>query len=655
MSIKNILSIRNINDLRRSIGRSVIISFLILGSLSSSILFIMQMQYKNKMRAWDQQQIENAITIYQSNLSEKISMIANSTTFVDFLRSGSKTRKLLLPDLRYELSNVNLKNIAGMDITDQEGLFVFEQGQKTSNQAKLTLCYLNRTLNNMGQCNFYWTFYFTKNNLLSALSNINPHIQYCDSCQSVNFLKNSKFGSFLIEEASPLLLKIHVTESNENIIYFYSILMLSVLVIFTIWNRYRVKSIVNRHIADPIEKITNGLIAGQTSMPDQSDLEEIQYLMEQLNYWKIEVKTAEGEKHEAAIGRLASQVAHDIRSPLTALDIVINHTKNLAEENRILIRNAVLRINDIANNLLGQYKHKNPAVISSNNNLSPELIADILLTVISEKRIQLNNSTVQFIVDIQDDAYGIFANVIASEFQRALSNLIQNAVEAITGQGHVTITMDRKDQMINLRIHDTGCGIPANLLPKILEGKLSVGKQGAGLGLARAKNTIESWGGKFIIQSDINGTSINIQLSIAKPAPWFMPTLLIKPKSTIIVLDDDSSIYVVWNDRLKQYLQKKQISLIKFDHPDQLIQWHKPPIDEQVLYLIDYEFNNSSLNGLSIIKQLNIHTQSYLVTSHHENTSVQQHCYELKVTIIPKSYAPYIPIEATSESGIPKL
>src|SRR5690348_5110745 len=59
-------------------------------------------------------------------------------------------------------------------------------------------------------------------------------------------------------------------------------------------------------------------------------------------------KRIEVEKMKASID-LAAGVAHDIRSPLTALDIIIKDIKNIPEEQRIIIRNSANRIHDIAN------------------------------------------------------------------------------------------------------------------------------------------------------------------------------------------------------------------------------------------------------------------------------------------------------------------
>jgi signal transduction histidine kinase len=52
--------------------------------------------------------------------------------------------------------------------------------------------------------------------------------------------------------------------------------------------------------------------------------------------------------------KVARQVSHDIRSPLSALDVVLSSVSSLPEEQRILARLAINRIKDIANNLLLQ-------------------------------------------------------------------------------------------------------------------------------------------------------------------------------------------------------------------------------------------------------------------------------------------------------------
>ncbi|KTD33571.1 sensor kinase HydH [Legionella nautarum] len=635
------MNIDNLNKLRISLSRSMMVSFLVIVFFSTMIFYLLNQNYEKNLRRWEKQQIENAIALFQSNLSEKLSILANSTIFVDFLRSGKTTRQSLLPDLRYEFHNVNLSNIAGMILKNQSNQVLFQEGKKTSNHVDLSLCYLNRSLDNMGECNYNWILYFYKKTIIEGLQEINSTIQFCSSCNPTNFLKNKKFGSFILEKSIPLNLAIQAKKDRVNLTYIYSLLILFYLVSITIWNRYRVKQIVNEYIADPIENITAQLASNKRLNLSQNYIQEIQYLIDRLHFWQIQVKKTEDQKHEAAIGRLATQVAHDIRSPLTALDVAIKHIGNLEERERLLIRNAVLRINDIANNLLSQYKQKN-LIPEPSSSLKPELIADILLKVISEKRIQQENLAIEYLVSIEDKTYGLFTSVNLSELYRALSNLLQNAIEAIPNKGQISLSLQQVSDALRITIEDTGCGISKAILPKILNEQVSVGKQGSGLGLVRAKNTIEISGGKFTIDSEVNiGTKVTIILPIVESPAWFTPKLKIKPKSIIVVVDDDGSIHEVWKARFSHL----KISLIKFQNLNDFITWQQNNDNSRVIYLIDYEFLQTQENGLSVIKNLKIGHRSYLVTSHYENHFIQEQCLNLRTSIIPKPFASYIPIE----------
>lgn len=102
---------------------------------------------------------------------------------------------------------------------------------------------------------------------------------------------------------------------------------------------------------------------------------------------------------------------------------------SIPEERRILIRNAVQRINDIANDLLEKSKSSKlgltATVTSSIDQMSP-----LIDSLVSEKRIQYRDrSNIEISVDLEK-SYGLFAKVNANEFKRVISNLINNSVEA---------------------------------------------------------------------------------------------------------------------------------------------------------------------------------------------------------------------------------
>lgn len=357
---------------------------------------------------------------------------------------------------------------------------------------------------------------------------------------------------------------------------------------------------------------------------------------------------------EVTLGQIATQVAHDIRSPLAALDIV-----TIPEEQRILIRSATNRIHDIANNLLSHHKKKVNSSEKNNLAIEPELITDLILSVISEKRVQHQNSKINFSLLFQNAVYSTFANVSVSAFKRAFSNLLDNAIESLKDKDDkmVRISMEANAQDLKITIEDNGSGIPSNILDSILAGKIITQKpKGHGLGLSYAIKMIEhKFGGRFKIKTRVNiGTKIDIFLPKVTIPVWFVSKLRISPSATVVILDDDETIHKVWRNRLANITSP--LNLLEFYNADELMGWHQNHLKVSAVFLIDYELIGDSKTGLDVIEQCNIATQSYLVTSLYQECDIRQRCEYLGIQLIPKSYAAHIPIEEISvEDANPDL
>ncbi len=356
----------------------------------------------------------------------------------------------------------------------------------------------------------------------------------------------------------------------------------------------------------------------------------------------------EAEKMNALID-LAAGVAHDIRSPLTALDIIIKDIQNIPEQQRIVIRNAANRINDIANNLLTQYKHsKNQENNGNVIDIKPELISELLLSLISEKRAQYRNDTLKLLINIDEDAYGKFAVISSSTFKRVLSNLIDNSKEAEADQIKVDLSiLDVKNRSkLLFRIHDNGCGIPQESLHKIINGeRFSTKENGHGLGLPHAIKMVEKeWGGTLNIRlmEESAGTIIEILLPEVAPSKWFLSQLTVQSKDTIVIVDDDESIHQVWNKRF--YDIHGNLKFINYYSPQDLLALDKNTLAAINLFLIDYEFIGCNESGLDIIERLNIAGRAYLVTSRHEDYHIRERSEKIGLKMIPKAFAVYIPI-----------
>lgn len=401
---------------------------------------------------------------------------------------------------------------------------------------------------------------------------------------------------------------------------------------------------------------------------------------------------------------LAAQVSHDIRSPLSALNLAVSTLQgwpDMLEEQRHLIRKATQRINDIANDLLSKSKVPDfgiPAVgvpDDSGTNIvgkrvevvglsgpskpsEPILIADILDSVIREKRLQFcENPNLEIHLDLRE-GFGFFAVISAVEMSRVISNLINNSVEASVNGGRITIAVRRyADQGQGaIVVSDQGRGISPEVLerieawgPPMNEQVLRIGgpQKGTGLGLHHARQTLVRAGGEFSIHSREGvGTIVTLLLPCAEEPRWFARRIEVSQGAVVVSIDDDPSIHQIWAMRLSgaersksqqnQHSSSEASSVphsgVRYSGAQHVIlrskasamKWILEHRDLVCVYLMDFEFLCESGDGLDLIEEAGIATQSILVTSRYEEPHVRSRSLALGVRLLPKSLAAFVPL-----------
>lgn len=222
---------------------------------------------------------------------------------------------------------------------------------------------------------------------------------------------------------------------------------------------------------------------------------------------------------------LAKQVAHDIRSPLSAINLIAGQLTDVQQNQREILQSAVNRINGIAADLLGKSRSPAPVPVVSRIGLgstvapthSEEIQFELVLnSLLNEKKLEYSDhANIDFAVDIP---YSEPTTVLATktDLSRVLSNLLNNAVESMRDQGgRITISVRRYSQSLEVNIMDKGCGIPDTVLERLGKEQLSFGKGhlGTGIGLFHARRYVESIGGTFSISSRVNrGTMVRLSL-----------------------------------------------------------------------------------------------------------------------------------------------
>jgi signal transduction histidine kinase len=255
--------------------------------------------------------------------------------------------------------------------------------------------------------------------------------------------------------------------------------------------------------------------------------------LELLGREKLEIALAE------KISAQARQVAHDIRSPVAALEVASEDAANLPEETRRLIRSAIGRIHGIADSLLDRQRALAP---ESEPAVSPLLLANLIEPVIGEKRLQFRaQARVKIELSLGETSRGLTAAVESVEFQRLLSNLVNNAVEAFDEHGGtVTVSLSANEGRALIKVRDDGKGISPDILSKLGRRGETHGKaSGTGLGLFHARTKVESWGGTLELSSELGkGTTAALALPLADdPA---------RTRLDAVLIDDDPLSRATW-------------------------------------------------------------------------------------------------------------
>lgn len=203
----------------------------------------------------------------------------------------------------------------------------------------------------------------------------------------------------------------------------------------------------------------------------------------------------------------AKQVAHDIRSPLSVLNMLIPSLTNESGEKQELIMQSVARINSIADDLLR--KQYDSFATKCRN------IDEIIRKIVAEKSLLLQ-SEISFELKADSLSNGpISIEVSESEFSRMMSNLINNAIEALPKKsGKIVISIQDNEKDTSISIIDNGKGIPKFILQRMGERGVTFGKDGnvqsgSGLGVFSAMQLMTKAGGTFDIRSEEKiGTTI---------------------------------------------------------------------------------------------------------------------------------------------------
>ena len=222
-------------------------------------------------------------------------------------------------------------------------------------------------------------------------------------------------------------------------------------------------------------------------------------------------RTTKSSEQNKLWAGMAKETAHQIGTPLSSL---IGWTEILKEEN--VNRSYITEIEKDVDRL--KTITERFSKIGSAPTLEPEDIVE--KTRDSFEYLKARSSKlIKFKLDLP--AEKIPVNLNAQLYSWTIENLVRNAIDAMKGKGELEIKLKQDSKKVQVRVSDTGKGIPKSKFKRIFEPGFTTKKRGWGLGLSLSKRIIEKYhGGRIkVLRSEINkGTTIEIQLHKIKTA-----------------------------------------------------------------------------------------------------------------------------------------
>jgi signal transduction histidine kinase len=214
----------------------------------------------------------------------------------------------------------------------------------------------------------------------------------------------------------------------------------------------------------------------------------------------------------AALGRLSTVIAHEIRNPLMivrgALRSLRRQDDPAVADAAIDIEEQVQRLDRVVTDVLDFARPVHLEVAPASLHAICRQAVEACVAAEPEPPVTLT---------LEDRADRIDTD--ADRLRGVLVNLIANAREAVraaarpSGEGHVVVGTRRASRDVMIEIVDTGTGIEASVAGQVFEPYFTTRRKGTGLGLAIARNIVEGLGGTIVLDSRPGeGTTVRITL-----------------------------------------------------------------------------------------------------------------------------------------------
>lgn len=473
------------------------------------------------------------------------------------------------------------------------------------------------------------------------------------SAPSQKISKSIEFGDLEHSQAGQVIISYKKQPISPSLFWQYSfaLIVIGLIVLAIYW--FFTKDVIQRGL-EPLKTLSELLESKHLTeiqkisdrlKPDASIEVENLYLGVEEQAKKLfsyEEKLVEKTKLDTR-SEIASLVAHDIRSPLSGI-AAVQADPSIGRENQNLIKESLEKINYLVDQI--SLKDKNE---------SDNEIFDIGLSVkniLKLKSIEHESNHINFSFRLlRENSIFVFGQ--RQEFERALSNILNNAFQAIpeNQNGNIALSFDSSTKDLKIEISDSGEGIPNELLSRIGRKGFSLKSNGSGLGVYQANKAITQMGGKLKFESKRGvGTTVKVTIPIAYKKEKIIFNS--QENDRFLIVDDDPLVLDSWRQILGDLPKEKVKS---FSKPSQTEKWAKkaPESDlRRYLSFVDFDMGVDEKNGVELLSELKSRLKStYLVTGRWMDPSVYVAAKNLGISIWPKDWLGYIEVHPSTSQA----
>jgi signal transduction histidine kinase len=206
------------------------------------------------------------------------------------------------------------------------------------------------------------------------------------------------------------------------------------------------------------------------------------------------------QERQAMFGRIAAGLVHDLSHPIQNIGNSCKLIQKMFEdaEYRETFKRTVERELVIIKRVLDDLRNiARPIPLE-------RFALDVNRTVAeAAEAMQPHAETAGLTLQVEASAEPAYIEGDVFALGRVYRNLILNAIQATAPGGLIVIATEVRDQRVQIRIYDTGCGIPAERLAAVFEDFVTTKRRGLGLGLAISKKIVEQLGGHISVASEV--------------------------------------------------------------------------------------------------------------------------------------------------------